>query len=125
MKKLLTIGIVGMGTIGQSVILSKHLSSNIKINSVYNRTKSKGELFLRNNNINNNIPIVNTIDEVIDNSDLVVECSNGIVLQELAKKTFNKKKDLMCISIGGLLENNKEILKLAEFHNCNLYIPSG
>jgi aspartate dehydrogenase len=61
---------------------------------------------------------------LVERSDLVVEAAGGHVVEDLARRTFEQRKDLMVISIGALLEH-PEVLTLARERRCRLILPSG
>jgi aspartate dehydrogenase len=61
---------------------------------------------------------------LISRSDLVVEAAGGDLFPELARRTFQAKKDLMVISVGALLDH-PEIMGQARETGCRLLLPSG
>lgn len=122
-KRKIKIGIVGCGAIGLKVA-----------KAVETRLKNKAELVavcdvdqLRLDNFLSNIksePQVYLLDDLIKKSDFVVEAASVVVSGEIAKKSLLAKKNVLIMSVGGLLRE-PNILNIAEKYNARLYIPSG
>jgi len=66
-------------------------------------------------------PDILDIDELIDRSDLVVEAVSPSIVGELMQKCIDKKKHLMVMSVGGVIQNIDLLDKLT----ARLFIPSG
>jgi len=63
-------------------------------------------------------------DELVAQSDLVIEAAGGDAVQELAQLAFASGKGLMVMSAGALLEH-PEIIDSARASGCRLLVPSG
>lgn len=127
------IGIIGCGTIGSELatFIEKFKDVNIVALCDVDQEKAK-KLAVQLNHKPNLVKVLN-IDELINLSDLVIESASKYIVKEVAEKTFSAGKDLMIMSVGGLIGTeqdisepiSKHIFKLAEKNNCKLYIPSG
>jgi aspartate dehydrogenase len=126
MDKLLKIGIVGCGAIGTSLarIIVKDFSNRAKLIALYDIDKAKsvklaslisgvGELAVRN------------LDGLINKSDLVIEAASAKCSGDIAREVLSKGRNIMIMSVGGILDNFRELYNLAKKHNAKVYIPSG
>jgi len=122
-KRKIKIGIVGCGAIGLKV------AKAIEV-----RLKDKAELVavcdldqLRLDNFLSKIkstPQVYLLNDLIKKSDFIVEAASVAISGEIAKKSLLAKKNVLVMSVGGLLKE-PDIFNLAEKYNAYLYIPSG
>ena len=118
----LSIGIVGCGAIGRSLLRAADSGQlNVAVAGVTSRSEDRAHEFL--GTLNSPPPYLDR-RELIARSDLLVETAGGHVVPELARETFAAGKDLMVISIGALLEN-PGIIDTARETNCRLLAPSG
>lgn len=69
-------------------------------------------------------PRVTSLDELISTVDVVVEASNAKALKELLPKTIAAGKDILVMSVGGLLDL-PDIFEKARKAGCRIHIPSG
>jgi aspartate dehydrogenase len=69
-------------------------------------------------------PKILLLDELIKESDLIIEAASKDVVSSLARKVIEQGKDIMIMSVGGLL-GNEDILDLARKKDCKIYLPSG
>jgi aspartate dehydrogenase len=117
-----SIGIVGCGSIGRSILRAVDDGRlKVAVAGVTSRTESTAREFL--GSLSHETPFL-ALDELIARSDLMIETAGGHVVPELAQKTFAAGKDLMVISIGALL-NHMELFDLAREKQCRLLLPSG
>lgn len=116
------IGIVGCGSIGQALMRAADTGKlPVSVAGVSSRTEDRAREFLAT--LKNPPPYLNR-DQLIAESDLVVETAGGHVVPELARDTFAAGKDLMVISIGALLDH-PEIIQQSRDSGCRLLAPSG
>lgn len=121
----LKIGIVGCGAIGTSLakaILSD-FSKQAELSAVYDINLEKAYKLSSILKIKKITTL--TVDDLINNVDLVIEAASGRSSYEIAKKSLLAKKDILIMSTGGILDNYKELFILAKDRNAKLYIPSG
>jgi aspartate dehydrogenase len=119
---LASIGIVGCGAIGQTLLKAAdegRLAATVA--GVTSRTESSARLFL--NSLNRPVPYL-TLAELANQSDLLIEAAGGDVVPELAAAAFSRGKALMVISVGALLEH-PDVICAARERNCRLLVPSG
>jgi aspartate dehydrogenase len=62
--------------------------------------------------------------ELVEAADLVIEAASQSALEEIVPATLSQGKDVMVMSIGGLL-GREEWFALAEKHGARMYCPSG
>lgn len=116
------IGIVGCGAIG--TILAKAIEKDIRqvtitaLNDIEIDHAKNLKKTLKSN------PKTTTLDELIDRSDIIIECAHKNSVKEVASKTLKKKKDILIMSVSGLIDN-LDIFELAKKNNSTIYIPSG
>jgi len=122
-KKKLRVGIVGCGTIGS--ILAKacksDLKNRVKLSGLCDIDESRAAALKKKLRLD--APIV-SLEKLIKRSDLVVEAASGKIASFVAKKAISAGKDVMAMSVGGLLGNNK-LFGIAEKKGCKIYLPSG
>ena len=117
-----SIGIVGCGAIGQALMRAADSGKlNVAVAGVTSRNDQRAHEFL--GSLDNPPPYLDR-QELIAKSDLLVETAGGHIVEELAKETFDARKDLMVISIGALLEF-PGIIEEAREKGCRLLAPSG
>jgi aspartate dehydrogenase len=63
--------------------------------------------------------------ELIKASDLVVEAASKAAAPGIIRETLSHSKDIMVMSVGGLLECVDEALGLARSKGRHIYVPSG
>jgi aspartate dehydrogenase len=64
-------------------------------------------------------------DTLIKKADLVIEAASAKVSGDIAKKAIAAKKDVMIMSVGGIIEDYAALFNLAEQNGCKVYLPSG
>ncbi len=118
----LRIGIVGCGAIGRE--LGKNINSRIpEVHLVaiadINKEKARklAEILLPH-------PRTLSPEELINQVDLVIECASSSASAALVEKTLIQGKDILVMSVGGLL-GRENLFQLAQEKNCRIYLPSG
>src|SRR4029450_9292969 len=112
---MIRIGIVGMGVIGTAV--AKAASGDlpgIELAGVAVRDPAKAGGF----------PAF-PLSELIERSHLIVEAATQAALREFGPAVLTAGKDLMVLSVGGLVGVLSEWARLAERHGCRILVPSG
>ena len=122
MKKL-KIGIVGCGTIGGEIARAATtlLKERVELEALYDIDKVKSEDLSRS--INRDVA-TDSLEGLFDRCDLVIECAARSVSQGIVKKAVEKSKDVMVMSVGGLVES-EDLLEKARKKGINVYLPSG
>jgi aspartate dehydrogenase len=121
--KLKKIGIIGCGAIGTEIAeyVEKHLKDKASIVAIcdINSQKAK-ELSMKIKPA----PLITTIDELINKSNLIVEAASSEISGEVAEKADFLKKDTLIMSTGGLLKKQRLVEKINSGHS-TINIPSG
>src|SRR5262245_50490709 len=112
---MINVGIVGMGVIGRAV--AQALSAGIPglaLGGVTVRdpAKAAGQRAL-------------PLPRLIEECNLVVEAATQAALREFGPAVLAAGRDLMVLSVGGLVGVLDEWAALAEKHHCRILVPSG
>jgi aspartate dehydrogenase len=120
MKK---IGILGCGTIGSFLAqrIEKDFKNQAKIVGLCDIDVTKARLLA--SKLSGKIPLLPP-EKLIDKSDLIIESTSSEVCPRLCKKTIENGKDIMVMSVGGLIGNMK-LFSLAKRKKCKIILPSG
>lgn len=125
MPGLLKIGIVGCGAIGSSLanVIVSNFSDKAQLASLYDIEMEKAYKLAKV--LNNQKLVVLNLEDLISRVNLVIEASKADSSAEIAKKTISLGKDIMIMSIGGIVEQYKQLEALAKDKNARIYLPSG
>jgi aspartate dehydrogenase len=117
------IGILGCGTIGSFLAqrIEKDFQGQAKIVGLCDIDDSKVKQLA--SKLTQNVPILPP-DQLIDRSDLIIESTSREACPNLCKKTLEKGKDIMVLSVGGLI-GNVDFFSLARKKGCRIILPSG
>ncbi len=126
MAKILKIGVVGCGAIGSSLagIIKKDFSDSAELAALYDIDQSKssglsealcGSVRLK----------VKDLALLISKCDLVIETSSARCSAEIARSVLSEGRSVMVMSVGGVLDDFKNLYDLAKKSGAKLYIPSG
>lgn len=126
MSKLLKIGIVGCGAIGSSLAkaIVKDFSKEAQLTALYDLVKDKSEK-LSLKIIKNKSLCVNNLNQLIKHSDFVIECAHANSSFKIARNVLSKKRSIMIMSVGGIVESCAALKNIAKKQNARIYIPSG
>ncbi|MFA5118048.1 MAG: aspartate dehydrogenase [Candidatus Omnitrophota bacterium] len=126
MKKKITIGIVGCGAIGTSLALSitRDFSREMRVSAVYDTDTAKKDLLSKTISMKKRLS-ARSLTDLIDKSDLVIEASSARCSWDIAQKVLKRGRDIMIMSIGGVLPYYKELSALAKKYARKVYLPSG
>lgn len=118
------IGIIGCGTIGSEIAKSviEKFDGKATLEAIADMDKSKAREFIKSFS-NKEIRLLE-IDDLIQEVDLVIEAATAEISYNIAKKSLMAGKDVLIISVGGLVGEDN-IFLLAEEKNCKIYIPTG
>jgi aspartate dehydrogenase len=116
------VGIVGLGTIGRAMAQALDTADMAaRLRAVHSRDITKARQFIA---MLRHHPPVLPLHELIATCDLVIEAATQTALEQIAPPTLAAGKDLMVLSVGGMLDH-PEWADLAARHGCRIYIPSG
>jgi len=123
MKK--KIGIIGCGAIGTGLArkINEELPALAQLHMLYNNTMEKATILSQE--LGGTPQVASTMGELIANCDLVIEAASGSIAFEVAKKGLEADKDVIILSLGGLLGHAKELYDLGEQSMGKLMLPSG
>ncbi|HSB79523.1 MAG TPA: aspartate dehydrogenase [Candidatus Methylomirabilis sp.] len=120
---MLKVGVVGCGTIGGEICRAMDgelvQAALVGISDV---DLPKAETLARS--LKRPIP-VRPLADVIEASDLVVEAASKAAAPAIIRQALERSKDVMVMSVGGLLTCADEMLRLAQRQGRRLYVPSG
>ncbi len=115
------VGIIGCGFIGSEVAKFLDKDYNFKLVAINDINKAKADSLIKKLK---NKPKNMSINELIRNSDLVVEAASKEAVGEILRnKNIDKKgKNFLIMSSGGLIKYQGLLRKIK---NCSITIPSG
>lgn len=124
MADLKRIGIVGCGAIGGQLArsIAAYFSDRARLMVVCDADNSKAQ------NLSNEInphPDVLPVDSIPFHCDLIIEAANQDVCRALVPKALEMGRDIMTMSVGGLMSIYEEVFALARKKNAHIYVPSG
>jgi aspartate dehydrogenase len=125
MVKKLRIGIVGCGAIGTSLakaIVSK-FARQASLVSLYDIDKNKALGLARR--LNNRGLVAPSLGHLAASSDLVIEAASAQSLPGIARQVLGKGRDIIIMSVGGIINHLARLAKLAKDNQAKVYIPSG
>ena len=122
MLAALKVGLLGVGAIGQilATALDAETSRAILV-AVADRDRARAERSAAQ--LKAHPPVVES-DELVRLSDLIIEAASQAALPDIVPRALRAQKDLMVMSVGGLLEN-EEWFAEAERQGCRIHVPSG
>lgn len=125
MSLKLKIGIVGCGAIGSSLAkaVMRNFSKQAKLSALYDLDALKSRQLAKT--FKNKTLAVANLKDLIRKSDLVIEAASAGSSLDIAKSTLVLKKNVMIMSVGGVVKGFGILYKLAVSNNCKVYIPSG
>lgn len=122
---MLKIGIVGCGAIGSSLakIVVSDFSDKARLVSLYDIDIQKS--YTLANIFNNQRLAALNLEDLINRVDLVIEATKPESSFDIAKKTILACRDIIIMSVGGIIKHYKELEVLADQKNVRMFIPSG
>jgi len=122
----LKIGIVGCGAIGSSLAktIVRDLSGQAKLAALHDLIQEKAENLSLKLCGKKNLA-VQSLEQLISKSDLVIEAAHANCSLEIARKAVSRGKDVMIMSVGGIVSGFPALVKSIKKTNARIYIPSG
>lgn len=126
MPKKLKIGIVGCGAIGSSLAkaVKKDFCAEAELSALYDIDASKSRKLSRLVSKGRNLA-VNSLNSLINKSDLVIEAASARCSREVASSALSEGRNCMVMSVGGIVNCYGQLEGLAKKRNARVYIPSG
>lgn len=121
---MIKVGIIGCGTIGRELAKAcqKRFGEEVTLEALADVDAARARKLQKELKLK---PKLLPADLLIRRCDLVIEAASKQVSHEIARRALSLGKDVMVMSVGGLLGKEKEIFDLARTHRCCLYLPSG
>ncbi|MCM8776355.1 MAG: DUF108 domain-containing protein [Candidatus Omnitrophica bacterium] len=122
MRKI-KVGIIGCGTIGSALanFVVRHFSDAATLSFIAeNHSEKVTKLW---HALGQMIPNV-SVSKLIQGSDLVIEAATASISAQVAKEALQQHKQVLILSVGGLLESKGWKNALRRSHG-RLWIPSG
>ena len=119
----LKVGIIGCGTIGSELALAcrSRLKDDLDLVGICDKDEKKALMLQKL--LEGKVPAME-LAALIKNADLIVEAASASISADILKKAVENKKDIMIMSIGGLI-GNEDLLKAAAKAGIKVYLPSG
>lgn len=126
MEKKLKIGIVGCGAIGTS--LAKAIRNDFKgqaeIVSLYD-TRFEAAAAVSRLACGSNRLVSASLKQLVSKAGLVIESASANSSFIIAREALKKGRDIMIMSVGGVVKHKNELSLLARKSRAKVYIPSG
>lgn len=118
-----TIGIIGCGNMGSAIAkyCARTLRHFVDEMVFWDSDMQKAEILT--GKFENSI-MAGDLEEVAQRSDLIIEAAAGSVVPDLFKSAIEEGKDIMVMSIGGLL-GKEELLDESRKRGIKVLLPSG
>lgn len=118
----LKVGILGVGAIGR--VIAKALDNHeLDADLVALADQDCARAKALSAELLGHPPVV-SIEEMIERCDLAVEAASQAALPEFVPKALARGRDMLIMSVGGLLGREEWFRQAAE-KNCRIYVPSG
>lgn len=118
------IGLIGCGAIGRTIAVA--MDRTEAIGSVFLFDRSEEQARSLATRLEKAVHVT-SIDELIKDSQLVVEAASQAAVEEYAPKVLWAGRDLMLMSVGALADDKlaDHLRKLAREKGCKIFIPTG
>ncbi|RLI89519.1 MAG: aspartate dehydrogenase [Candidatus Altiarchaeales archaeon] len=123
---MIKISLLGCGNIGRFIANAIDRGViNCKLVKIFDRSQRAIDDF--NKGISFTVPVANNIEDLVMDSNLVVEAASQEAVREYAIRILSSGKHLMIMSVGALADDAlfREMKKIAREKNLRIYIPSG
>jgi len=118
------IGIIGCGVIGCQLAraIEQRFSERSELSALcdIDRNKAQG---LKSRSSSN--PAIFSQEELIERCELIIEAASAAYSYEIAQKALERNKDVMLMSVGGILDRHQQLFSLAQSKGRRIYLPSG
>lgn len=125
---MVKLGIVGFGSIGSTVarIVSTEpfFKHQIKLVGICELPFKKEPTKAILKKLGFRVPIL-TLDVLIERSELILESASWKVSYTIARKALLEGKDIVVMSVGGIIDKLGKLSSLAKRTKGKVYIPSG
>ena len=124
MENIIKIGIIGCGAIGLRLAqtIETKFFKQVQLCAVCDKDEHKVKKLKAKISAN---PQIVSIEELINISELVIEAAATEVSYKIAKAALECGKDVIIMSVGGILDHAEQLFSLARKKYCHIYLPSG
>jgi aspartate dehydrogenase len=125
MKDRIKIGIVGCGAIGSSLAktIVKDFSRQAQLAALYDIDEAKAKRLSRVVSKKKNLFF--GLKQLISKSGLVIEAASAKSSWAIARAVLSAGRDIMIMSVGGVVDRAEGLERLARKYKAKVYIPSG
>ena len=122
MKKI-KIGLVGCGAIGKSLLLmaQEKFKEAFTISALCDIDESRALVLKKILGVGQIV----SLKKLISSSDLVIEAASAKISFDVAHAALTNKKDVLIMSIGGILGREQGLFSLARRNKKRIFLPSG
>ncbi len=122
--KLMKIGLIGCGAIGSEIAraIDKSFKTSAALIAISDVDDKKAKLVRKTLRKK---PAILKIDELIKRADLIIEAASAKISGQIARKAVLAKKDVLIMSVGGIIRDYAEIFAMTEKTGSRVYLPSG
>ena len=119
----LKVGIIGCGTIGSEMAhaCQTSLKDSVDLVGICDLIEEKAEMLRKS--LKDKTPVLK-IEDLVKKSGLIVEAASAKISADILKKAIAGKKDVLIMSVGGLI-GNESLMDKAEKAGIKVYLPSG
>lgn len=120
----MNIGIIGCGSIAKTLVnFQKDGKLNVNLAYFYDLDKNNAQ------NLASilDAKVVDSIDELTQKSDLILECASQRAVESLIPEILESGRDVIIMSAGALMDEEfkDKLEKLANINNATIYLPTG
>ncbi len=120
---MLKIGVIGCGTIGGQICQAID-AGTVRAELIGVCDPDRSKLDSLNQQLQKPVPVLSQT-EVIRAADLIVEAVSRAVAPGIIRESLLAGKDVLVMSVGGLIEWAAEAVRLAEERGARIYVPTG
>lgn len=126
MPKRLKIGIVGCGAIGSSLakVIVRDFGRQARLIALFDLDQEKSRRLSCTLSKKEGLAVKN-LKELIRKSELVIEASSASASAKISQESLAMGRDIMVMSVGGIVKSFKRLSGQANRKKCRLFIPSG
>lgn len=120
----MNVGIMGCGAIA-SCITDFILEGKIDVNVTHYYDLNDDNALVLANKIG--AKVAHTLDELIENTDLIVESAAQVAVKNSVPKILEKGVSVLIMSVGALMDKSlhAQLYQLAKENNAKIYLPTG
>lgn len=124
-NKILKVGVCGCGAIGSSLarFILEEFSGEMQLSGLYDLDAGRAKNLARE--LKKEGLALNSLESLIKKAGLVIETSRAESAFRIAQETLSRGRDILLMSVGGVINTYRELESLARKNNARIFIPSG